>query len=472
MVQYHDPTQPGELDPVRYEMLIRAEEIFGVSPDRRGIPTLIVGGQVLVGEDEIREQLRCVIDRCLIDAGTSWPNIPGLENIPVGIEENVGVPVASEGSDACDVDAPVCPVGPSEIWLVYFYQIGCDECDRAWSDIQYVKGKYPQLMVHKLNIFENEGLAICLAKRAGRQIELGVPAPAIFVDKEVLIGPGEITPQTLGLAVQTYTATGTEKFWEDCEGQGTDRVVPEIVAVLLGGLVDGLNPCAFATLIFFISYLTVTERRGKQILAVGGAFAAGVFVTYWAVGIGLYKLVESINTVHSALGYFVSSLMVLFCLVLAVFSVLDFFKARRGEIKDMALVMPERLRSLAHTMIRRTSSVRAFVLVAFLTGAVISFIELACTGQPLLAMIISLVNTPSGSQVYGFILLTLFCVMFIVPLVIVFLLVYFGTTSLQLGIFLKRHTAWVKLATAMLFIVMAAWLAYGSVPWLLGQIRL
>ena len=248
--------------------------------------------------------------------------------------------------------------------------------------------------------------------------------------------------------------------------------MPAIVTVLLGGLVDGLNPCAFATLIFFISYLTVTERRGGQILAVGAAFAAGVFVTYWAVGIGLYKLVESISAVHSFFGYLVSLLMALFCAVLAVFSILDFFKAREGEIKDMTLVMPERLRKLAHTMIRRTSSsARAFVLVAFLVGAVISFIELACTGQPLLAMIVSLVNTPSDSQVQGLLLLTLFCVMFIMPLVVVFLLVYFGTTSLQLGVFLKRHAAWVKLATAMLFVTMAVWLAYSSVPWLLEQIR-
>ena len=65
-------------------------------------------------------------------------------------------------------------------------------------------------------------------------------------------------------------------------------------------------------------------------------------------------------------------------------------------------------------------------------------------------------------------LLILFCLMFILPLVVVFVLVYFGTTSLQLGVFLKRHAALVKLATAVLFIAMAVWLAYSAVPGLLG----
>jgi cytochrome c biogenesis protein CcdA len=470
LVQYHDPEQPSEVDSAKYEMFIRAEEMFGVSPEERGIPTLIVGGEVLIGEDEIRGQLRCVLENCLAGAGTSWPDIPGLDDISTGFEnggDSTFVPTP-EDSGVCDVDEPVCAVGPSEVWLVYFYQAGCDECDRAWSDIQYVKTQYPQLMVEKLDVFERQDLAQCLATRAGRDFEIGVPAPAIFIDKDVFVGPAEITPQALESAVQKYASLGTGKFWEGCQNSGVD--LPTLVQVILGGLVDGLNPCAFATLIFFISYLTVIERQGWQILVVGAAFALGVFVTYLAIGIGLYEVVKSISSVHTALGYILSLLIALFCLALAVLSVLDFFKARRGEIKDMALVMPEGLRRFAHTVVRRTSSARAFVLVAFVTGAVVSFIELACTGQPYLAVIVHVVNNVPDSRLYALLLLMLFCLMFVVPLIGVFVLVYFGTTSLQLGVALKRHASLVKLATALLFIAMAVWLAYYSLPWLLEQI--
>jgi cytochrome c biogenesis protein CcdA len=469
MVQYHDPDQPSEVDSAKYEMFIRAEEMFGVSPEERGIPTLVVGGEVLIGEDEIRGQLRCVLENCLAGQGTSWPNIPGLEDIPTGIEnggDSTFVPTPGDPG-VCEVDAPVCAVGPSEVWLVYFSQAGCDECDRAWSDIQYLKTRYPQLMVEKFDIFEYQDLAQCLAARAGRDFEIGVSAPAIFIDEDMLIGSAEITPQTLESVVQKHASSGTGRFWEDCQDEGIVDL-PTIVQVLLGGLVDGLNPCAFATLIFFVSYLTVTERQGWQILAVGVAFAFGVFLTYLAIGVGLYEVVKSISSVHTALGYMLSLLMALFCVVLAVLSVLDFFKARRGEIKDMALVMPEGLRRVAHSMIRRTSSARAFVLIAFVTGAVISFIELACTGTPLLAVITYLVGNVPDSRAQAVGLLILFCLMFILPLVVVFVLVYFGTTSLQLGVFLKRRAALVKLATAALFIAMAVWLAYSAVPWLLG----
>ena len=58
----------------------------------------------------------------------------------------------------------------------------------------------------------------------------------------------------------------------------------------------------------------------------------------------------------------------------------------------------------------------------------------------------------------------------ILPLVVVFLLVYFGTTSLQLGLFLKRRAALVKLGTALLFVTMAIWLAHSAVPGLMRQL--
>jgi hypothetical protein len=42
--------------------------------------------------------------------------------------------------------------------------------------------------------------------------------------------------------------------------------------------------------------------------------------------------------------------------------------------------------------------------------------------------------------------------------VVIFLLAYFGTTSQQLGQFINRRAATVKLATAGLFVLLAAWL--------------
>ena len=54
--------------------------------------------------------------------------------------------------------------------------------------------------------------------------------------------------------------------------------------------------------------------------------------------------------------------------------------------------------------------------------------------------------------------LLLYNLMFVLPLVVVFVLACFGTTSQQLGLFIHRHAAMVKLATAGLFLLLAVWM--------------
>lgn len=472
VIQFHDPNREGGVDPAGYGMLIAAEEKLGVSPERRGIPTLVVDGQVLIGEKEIRSQLSCLLESCVAAGGVAWPEIPGLEAVPVGLPEEqatsipatvtpaagqIFLPVTSiTGTEICTT-ATVCPVGPPPVWAAYFYQVGCQECSRAESDIRYVQSRHVQLQVQEFNIYDDLWLARCLARNVGRN---HVRAPAVFIGDDALIGQEEITPRNLEMLVQKHASGGAGRVWERCtNGDRSTVAVPPVLTIVGAGLLDGLNPCAFATLVFFISYLAAVERRGREILAVGAAFALGVFLTYLAIGLGLYKLVDLIRGVHALAGRVVYALSALLCAVLGVMSFTDYLKARRGQIEEMALVMPEGLRRCVHAVIRRTSNARAFVIVALMTGAVVSFLELACTGQVYFATIVSLIDAP-GFQAQALPLLVLYCLMFIVPLVVVFVLVYFGTTSYQLGLFLRHHTATVKLGTALLFLTLAGWLMF------------
>ena len=50
----------------------------------------------------------------------------------------------------------------------------------------------------------------------------------------------------------------------------------------------------------------------------------------------------------------------------------------------------------------------------------------------------------------------------VLPLVIVFIISYLGTSSRKLGVFLQRHTATIKLITAVVFLAIGAWLLYDT----------
>lgn len=451
-------------DPANYEMLIRAEEMFGVSPQERGIPTLIVCGQVSIGEDAIREQLCCLVDRCLAKGGTAWPDIPGLEKVAVAGQEELGsgLGLELETTELCGPqDTAACEPAPA-IWAAYFYEVGCQECSRAEYDIRYAQSKYPQLLVEEYNVQEDAALAEWLGARVGVPEKLRLVTPAFFVGDDYLIGT-DITAQALLALVEKYVPTGAGQVWADFDPAAAEQNIIErfksfgVLTVTFAGLVDGLNPCAFATLIFFVSYLTLSGRKGREVLAVGASFTLGVFLAYLTVGVGFYKVLDLLGDLLTTLGRWVYGLTAVLCAALAVFSFLDFLKARRGEIGDMALNLPHGLRMRINEVIRRGRKSRTFVAGAFVTGVVVSFLELACTGQVYLPTIIFVVSRPE-MRMRALPFLVLYNLLFILPLVVVFVLAYYGTGSKQLTQFLQRRAAAVKLGMTLLFAGLATWL--------------
>lgn len=191
-------------------------------------------------------------------------------------------------------------------------------------------------------------------------------------------------------------------------------------------------------------------------VAVGVAFTLGVFLTY--LGVGLLKFLASLPFL-SAVSRWVYGLTAALCLFLAVVSLYDWWQARRGKPEEMRLKLPLSLRRWINRVIREGAGLRAFVPVSFVTGVAISLIELACTGQVYLPTIIFVLGVP-GLQARAGLYLVLYNLIFILPLVVVFLLAYFGTTSQQLGQFISRRAATVKLATAGLFVLLTIWLVF------------
>jgi hypothetical protein len=189
---------------------------------------------------------------------------------------------------------------------------------------------------------------------------------------------------------------------------------------------------------------------------VGAAFALGVFLTYLLVGLGLYQILQHLPFL-TTLGKWVYGLTAALCLILAILSILDYVAARKGRPDQMRLRLPLRLRRRINALIRENANARAIVGVAFVTGFVISIIELACTGQVYLPTIVFVLGVPE-LRANAVLYLLLYNLVFILPLVIVFILAYFGTSSERMAQFVNANTGKVKLATAALFLVLGAWL--------------
>jgi cytochrome c biogenesis protein CcdA len=429
-----------------YNLLRALEQQYGVAPGN--MPVVFVGRDALNGELAVREMLPRLIEVYLAQGGAPSP--------VDGIDATI-TPVAPT-SPAPTAQAPAPP-----IHLAYFYQPGCRECDRVQLDLNYLQHQYPQLVIHAFDVQTDVTLCEWLGARAGVPEQKRLTAPAVFVGEEALVGE-DLNAPSMEALIARHVPTGTEAVWEgqDISQRNVDDDIIArfrsfgLLTVLGAGLIDGLNPCAFATVVFFISYLAFMGHRGREVLAVGAAFVLGVFLTYLGVGVGL-EFLASLPFL-STVSRWVYGLTAALCLILAAGSLHDWWLARQGKPEEMRLRLPARLRRWINRTIRQRAGMRALVPVTFVTGVVISVIELACTGQVYLPTILFVLGMPELQMQAGM-YLVLYNLMFVLPLVVVFLLAYFGTSSQQLGLFIHRRAATIKLATAGLFVLLAGWLA-------------
>jgi cytochrome c biogenesis protein CcdA len=441
-------------EPQNSELLLEVAQQAGL--EDYGVPFMVIGSQILIGARDIPQHFERIVDEYIAAGGVGPLGGP----IPTPVTE--GTPGATTPTPA-PTPTPI-PQGKT-IAMAYFYAAGCNECDKAAIDLTYLKGKYPQVVIQEFNIDENQPLNACLSRDRGVPRERWLASPSLFVGDDYLL-PEDLTVQNLLALAEKYVATGAKPVWEGYDLDRCRELVKgefkafSVLTVLGAGLVDGLNPCAFATIVFFVSYLSFTGRKGREVLLVGGSFALGIFLTYLLVGLGLSRVAETVDAL--GLAPWLYGIIAALCLTLAILSLRDYLKARRGEVTDMTLRLPMNLRRWINRVIRESAQARAFVLIAFLTGIVISLIELACTGQVYLPTIVYVMGD-ANLRVQAILYLVLYNLAFIVPLVVVFILAFFGTTSEQLGQFLNKRTATVKLMTVVVFLILTGWLTYSLV---------
>ena len=447
-----------------YELLLRVEALRGIPPEKGVVPELFIGEYVLFGQKEIAERLPPLIEEFLAQGGVGWPE--GLETLDTPTAQPTRTPKACHTCDE-EVIADQATPSPTQtpqplIHVAYFSQAGCRDCDRARYDLQYLGDKYPQLQVHEFDVKQHASLAEWLGQRHQVPFNKRLTAPALFAGSDVLLGEA-VNVHNLEALIRRYLATGSEAYWslQTDLGSAEAGILQRFqsfgpLTVMAAGLVDGLNPCAFATIVFFISYLSFVGRKGGEILLVGAMFALGVFLAYFGVGVGLLKLLSA-QPFLPVLSRYLYGLTALLCLTLAIGSLDDWYQMRIGRPEGMKLKLPVRLRRRINQVIRQGVNVRAIAGVALVTGIVISLIELACTGQVYLPTIIFVLGVPA-LRVRALLYLFLYNVLFVLPLIAVFLLAYWGTTSERLGRFVNERTGAIKLVTAGLFVVLAGWM--------------
>jgi cytochrome c biogenesis protein CcdA/HEAT repeat protein/glutaredoxin len=351
--------------------------------------------------------------------------------------------------------------------VIFFYKPGCRDCDRVRDMLNRHAPEFPTMVLEERNIDDTREAVLneALSARFRLKDTLHQVTPAVFTQAGPLVRE-EITFPRLGDLLRKTGVLTPEAGWAQVAGNETAAARQTIATryealsfwvVAAAGLLDGINPCAFATIIFLLSYLQIARRTPREILAVGAAFIGAVFLSYFLVGLGLTQVLAKIAGLRVA-GLILNYVLAAFALVVAVLSFRDAQLAARGEFGEMTLQLPGMLKEQIRGVIRTGARASRFVAAAFAAGVVISLLELACTGQVYLPTILYMLRSGSTGAVGH---LVLYNAAFITPLIIIFLLAWTGLRSEALIRFQKERTALVKVLTGLLFLLLTAFLLFG-----------
>jgi cytochrome c biogenesis protein CcdA len=226
------------------------------------------------------------------------------------------------------------------------------------------------------------------------------------------------------------------------------------LTVLLAGLADGFNPCAFSIIIVLAGILAVGGRKRRARLLGGWSFCTASFLTYMAMGLGLMRVLRALEGLR--LFYdIVMTMLSITLFILGFLSVRDAYRYRKEKVPSaIALQLPDKVKRLIRVVAETSWKGQTVVITGFGCGFLVTLLDSLCTGQiyvPVLALISREVEAWRS-----FMFLAVYNLAFIVPLIVIFILSAKGADSERMSRWSKRNVFPSKIAMGFVFVILGA----------------
>lgn len=187
-------------------------------------------------------------------------------------------------------------------------------------------------------------------------------------------------------------------------------------------LADSVNPCAIAVLtMVLITILTQNPKKRKNVLFAGLAFTLAVYIGYMFYGVVIVQFFKTFAEFLRQNSSYIYDGLAILAMVIGALNIRDFFNYKAGSIgTEMPLSMRPKVKKWIHKI---TSPTGAFVI-----GFIVTLFLLPCTIGPYI------IASGLLSQL-GFLnalpWLLYYNVLFVLPMLIITVLVYWGFTRVQ-----------------------------------------
>lgn len=373
---------------------------------------------------------------------------------------------ASRGKDVLADRAKHCLVD-------FYFTPGCKECDyvenRFLPQLRDIFGE--QVIIKKHNLYDTGEFVNLRNFSPGDKI-IGKDNVFFIIDGKIYIGGKKdielnlipaIEERLYALAgfTESFRASGVEKTPAIDPDYGSGLFRFSVFTVIIAGLIDGLNPCAFATLIFLVSVLLLGGGQKSGLIWLGAGFCSAVYLAYFLIGLGLFQAFR-LSLAWQRLSAFLHLFLMAALLLMAVISFRDaWIFSVTGRQGDVILKLPEKFNRLIHHIIRSNlntghgAASRGYVFFGgLLVGFCVTLLESVCTGQ-LYAPTLAFLAWTSELWLTAFSLLALYNLMFVLPLIVVFILAWRGTGSTAFIVWSRKHVVFSKCLSGIFFVFLA-----------------
>jgi cytochrome c biogenesis protein CcdA len=356
--------------------------------------------------------------------------------------------------------------------LTMFYSPSCYHCIQARQEVMpKIEAEFKDKVVFEYLDISQEAnyrllLGLLQADTAGTKFQI----PLFYMGTKFLAAKGELYDNLRVFIAANLKSSSVTGFNTVDLVAHFKSFVP--AAVVFAGLGDGINPCAFTVIIFFISFLALQGYRKQQVAFIGLAFIFAVFLTYLGIGLGIFNFLYRFRGFW-AVTYLLNVLIGILSIILGIFALYDFIEFRKtGSTEGLILQLPKPIKERIHQVVgffyRRSRQEQQFdqkpalsrlFLSALGTGFLVSLLEAVCTGQVYLPTIsFVLKSTSLKLEALGYLLL--YNIMFIVPLLVIFILALLGATNQQFSGFLRKRLGLIKILMAILFFGLGGYLLW------------
>ena len=323
-----------------------------------------------------------------------------------------------------------------------------------------------QLKIHYHNTDEAE--AFELMTRLERQfgIQHGSPLELFFPDT-FLLGFDDIMNYTRTLVEQRINDPNSRRALVISEPAGDiNQALRDkfsrftIWAIIIAALIDSVNPCAIASLIFLLSFLSTQKRPRRELLQIGLLFTFVVFLTYLLFGVGAFKAISFLSG-HLWIKHAIKWSAVACALIVGVLSLIDAFRFKKsGNTKDVMLQLPKGVKLLVHKVITKNLTGKRLYLGTIIAGFLVTILDSICTAEVYLPVIVLMSQSTDGElKLIGWLYLIMYNVIFVLPLLAVIIAAYFGMTWHTLAGMTQKNLTLVKVLLGVIMLALAAFLA-------------